>query len=75
MRCHICDRPLSETEIAFDKNHDEFDPCTTCLMVISETFDDHLDEDEVTEVLLEEWGDFLSLESIANFSLDNSDET
>ena len=50
MRCHICDKVLDESEIAFDKNHDEFDPCGTCLQAIQEVFDDSPEDDEWREV-------------------------
>lgn len=54
MRCYICDRALSETEIAEDPRHGTFDPCSTCLTIISEIFSDPLDEDEITYLLEEE---------------------
>lgn len=50
MRCHICDQALSETEIKFNRPCDEWEPCGTCLTVISEVFEDYVPEDEVIEI-------------------------
>lgn len=61
MKCYICDRSLEGDEIKIDPNYGTFDPCGTCLTIIGEVFEP-LDEDEVTYILDEEWGDFLSNE-------------
>lgn len=33
MRCNICDRALSDTEVVFNKDLDAYEPCSTCLEV------------------------------------------
>ena len=33
MRCAICDRALSDTEVVFNKDLDAYEPCSTCLEV------------------------------------------
>lgn len=53
MRCHICDNNLSS--VVYNADHDDFDPCGTCLEVIHnvfkdgdkliETFEDPFEED------------------------------
>jgi len=37
MRCNICDKTLSETEVLFNKEIDAFEPCSTCLDIAMET--------------------------------------
>ena len=49
MRCHICDKPLSDKEIKFDKRHDEFNPCGVCLEAIAEVYEDEPDDDQYRE--------------------------
>ena len=44
MRCAICDATLNPSEIAYNHDHDEFEPCGTCLEAIANVFEDHLDE-------------------------------
>ncbi len=51
MRCDICDNTLSPETIHWNSDHEEWDPCPTCLIAISEVFDDHLDEEEITWLL------------------------
>lgn len=53
MKCHICDRQLSETEIQYNTDHGDFDPCGVCLEVIQSCFEP-ADEEEITEQLDEE---------------------
>lgn len=60
MKCYICDRDLAQDEIKLHPEIKKWEPCGTCLHIISEVFDDGLDEDEITELLLDEWGDYLS---------------
>ena len=31
MRCHICDRPLSDSEVQTCPSGSGFEPCTTCM--------------------------------------------
>lgn len=37
-------------EVQFNRDHGDIDPCPTCLQIISEVFDDHLEEDEEREM-------------------------
>jgi hypothetical protein len=55
MKCHICDATMSGDSIQWNPDHQDWDPCGTCLMVISEVFTDHLDEDQIDWALAEEW--------------------
>lgn len=57
MHCHICDAILGESEIKYNKDCQEFDPCSYCLQIISEVFDDHLTEDEIDRLIDFEFGD------------------
>lgn len=47
MRCHICDSELSN--ISFNRDHGDIDPCHTCLIAISEVFGDEGDAEELTD--------------------------
>lgn len=31
MRCHICDKDLSEKEVIYNEDLKAYEPCTTCL--------------------------------------------
>lgn len=56
MKCHICDATLGETEVQWNNDHKDWDPCGTCQAVIDDVFEP-LSEDEVRhqiEVELEE---------------------
>lgn len=53
MRCHICDQVLGETEIKFNRQCDEWEPCGSCLAIIGEVFEDTVPEDELV-VFVEE---------------------
>ncbi len=55
MRCHICNKILEPEAIRENRDHEDFDPCGTCLAVINEVFEP-FDEEEVTGLLQEEWG-------------------
>lgn len=59
MHCHICDAELSTDSIHWNNDHKDWDPCPTCLMEIAEVFSDPLDEDEVTRLLVLEWGEVI----------------
>lgn len=37
MKCSICDREMTETDIVWNKDTKEFEPCPVCLDVIWET--------------------------------------
>ena len=50
MRCHICDRVLDEPQ--WNSEHEDFEPCPPCLLVIQDTLDGfrdkpYADEDEL----------------------------
>jgi cytidine deaminase len=49
MRCHICNADLPKP--SFNRDHEDFDPCGTCLEVINNVFhDEPLTEEEMIEV-------------------------
>lgn len=54
MRCNICDNTLSGEQVSWSRLHQEWEPCPTCLIAISEVFTDPLDEDEITYLLEKE---------------------
>ena len=37
MKCHMCDKELTEKEIIWNKEIEEWDPCAVCLDIIFET--------------------------------------
>lgn len=41
MRCFICDRVLEEPR--FNMDHDDYEPCETCMAVINDTLDGYKD--------------------------------
>lgn len=57
MRCHICNATLGDSEVRFNKDHDDWEPCGTCLTIIAEVFEDPLDEEEVDFALDDEFAD------------------
>ena len=64
MRCEVCDKTLSETEVSYNNDCQQWEYCTTCLIAIAEIFEDHMTDEEVSFALDEEWGDFLSEENV-----------
>lgn len=54
MRCHICNSELQENSIQWNNDHQDWDPCPTCLIEISEVFTDD-SEEEITAQLEGEW--------------------
>jgi hypothetical protein len=36
LKCHICDRDLSDTEVIFSNDTQTYEPCTTCLNIVME---------------------------------------
>lgn len=48
MKCRICDATLAKVE--WNNDHNEWDPCGTCLMIISEVFGDEADDE--SEIIL-----------------------
>lgn len=59
MRCGCCDRILSETEVSFNTQCDQWEYCGTCLMEIKDVFGDgDVDsEEEIDEQLELEFAD------------------
>ena len=56
MRCHICNKTLSQPN--FNTDHDDYEPCEECLAVIIDTLESYTDqatasEDEFGETPLE----------------------
>ncbi len=47
MRCHICDRPLDEPR--FNSDHQDYEPCDSCLFVINETLEGFKDNASAAE--------------------------
>jgi hypothetical protein len=47
MRCHICNTGLSE--VHFNADHQDFEPCPTCLEVIQDTLEGFLDKPSADE--------------------------
>lgn len=56
MRCHICNSVLSPTEVQFNRDHKDWDPCGKCLDAISEVFNDD-DEETIDAQILFEFSD------------------
>ena len=49
MKCFICDKDMTVEEIKIDPRYGTFDPCGTCLTVISEVFGEEGDEEILEE--------------------------
>lgn len=53
MRCHICDKELSEKEIVFNKDMGGYEPCTVCLdIAMDAAYCDGFQYDEETECVV-----------------------
>lgn len=52
MRCHICDRVLDAP--SFNSDHEEYDPCEPCLLVIQDTLDSFEDKPYAEEDALQD---------------------
>lgn len=50
MRCRICNTLLQENEIKWNHDHEDWEPCGTCLAIIEEVFEP-LDEEEINRQL------------------------
>lgn len=55
MHCHICDRLLKPEEIKFNKDHDKWDPCSTCIEISESLFNDDDEEEIEKQLALEFW--------------------
>ncbi len=51
MRCHICNAALAPTEVQWNSQHEEWDPCGRCLAVIDEVFSDKSEEEIEEEII------------------------
>lgn len=47
MRCYICDVALSEPR--FNADHEDYEPCETCIAVVHDTLDGYLDTPAAAE--------------------------
>lgn len=47
MRCHICDKQLAE--VSFNSEHQDIDPCPTCLDVVQDVLDGYKDKPAAAE--------------------------
>ena len=36
MRCHICNTVLDDDHVQFNQDHQDYDPCPTCLQVVED---------------------------------------
>lgn len=57
MRCAICDATLSPESVQWSHTHNDWEPCPSCLVAISEVFNTDMDEEEITRVLEDELAD------------------
>lgn len=51
MKCYICDHTLSDQEVSWNNDCQQWEPCSSCLIAISEVFEDKLTEEEIDEAL------------------------
>lgn len=55
MRCHICDKALTEAEGQFNKELNEREPCSVCLEIaLDAAYSGGFSHDEESPVLIEE---------------------
>ena len=66
MHCFICDSMLTEDTISWNHQHGDWDPCPDCLRVIDEVFNTSYDEEQITQILMDEFGDPDEYEAIEN---------
>lgn len=60
MRCNICDKALSDTEVVFNKGLNDYEPCSTCLEIAMDAaFSQgyHRPDDEIAVEIGDEFGD------------------
>lgn len=70
MKCHVCDKTLSDKEVQWNRDHQDWDPCGTCLEVINNLFE-HPSEEEIDEIEF----DHISLEEIQDIINEPPDST
>lgn len=55
MRCYICDAPLTDDEVRFNHDHQDYDPCTVCKNVIADAVNEGGDDEVIlSEELIEQ---------------------
>lgn len=47
MKCHICDASIENPK--WNTDHKGYDPCTICLEVIDNCFEDYIEEEDEKE--------------------------
>lgn len=52
MKCYICDRTLEEDQVHYNIDHEDYDPCPSCLAVVEDILAGYGDQaaPESTEV-------------------------
>ena len=53
MRCHICNAVLTPSEVQWNSQHEDWDPCGRCLQAIDEVFNDRSEEEIEQELIFE----------------------
>lgn len=53
MRCHICNATLGATEVQWNNQHKDWDPCGRCIQAIDEVFNDRSEEEIDAELAFE----------------------
>lgn len=66
MRCHICNSVLSPPEINQNSDHQDWEPCGTCLDIINDIFNTEKTEDEIDRELEHEDIDIYDEEELYN---------
>jgi len=52
MRCHICNAVLNPTEVQWNNDHKDYDPCNRCLEAIDDVFNDRSEEEIDQEIAI-----------------------
>jgi cytidine deaminase len=47
MKCYICDAGIENPK--YNSAHKNYEPCTTCLEIINEVFEDYVEEEDERE--------------------------
>jgi hypothetical protein len=53
VKCHICNTTLSAAETQWNTDHEDWDPCNTCLTIINDLFTDSTEEEIDDELAFE----------------------
>lgn len=58
MRCFICDRTLEADQVQYNQDHQDYDPCPSCLAVVEDILAGYkgqpdLEEDIALDVLID----------------------